>query len=79
MENASRYKVGNIDSMRFILDVAKKNRCVVEDGFYLCNVLKYLIRYNDKNGMRDLLKAKDYLDRLISFYSDSDEGENGEK
>lgn len=29
------------------------------------NVVKYVTRYKRKNGMEDLLKAKDYLDRLI--------------
>lgn len=65
--------INNENAMRVILDIAKKNRCGVEDGFYLCNVLKYLIRYNDKNGIYDLLKAKDYLEMLICFLSNSDE------
>ena len=34
-------------------------------GFHEGNVIKYVTRYKDKNGLEDLLKAKWYLDRLI--------------
>ena len=34
-------------------------------GFCKGNVLKYLLRYKDKNGIEDLEKAKIYLDWLI--------------
>jgi len=34
-------------------------------GFLRFNVLKYLCRYRDKNGLEDLLKAKQYLEKLI--------------
>lgn len=73
MENKNRYMINNENAMRVILDIAKKNHCGVEDGFYLCNTLKYLIRYSDKNRIDDLLKAKDYLEMLICFLSNSDE------
>ncbi|MCH5463215.1 DUF3310 domain-containing protein [Lactobacillus sp. LC28-10] len=36
-------------------------------GFYKGNVIKYLTRYQDKNGIEDLEKAETYLDRLIVF------------
>lgn len=29
------------------------------------NIIKYIVRYKLKNGIEDLNKAKDYLDRLI--------------
>ena len=29
------------------------------------NIIKYIVRYKNKNGIKDLYKAKDYLDRLI--------------
>ena len=34
-------------------------------GFYLGNVYKYLMRYDSKNGIEDLMKAKHYLEKLI--------------
>lgn len=73
MENKNRYMINGENAMRVIIDIAKKNNCKVEDGFYLCNTLKYLIRYNDKNGIDDLLKAKDYLEMLICYLSNADE------
>lgn len=38
-------------------------------GFYKGNVIKYLTRYQDKNGVEDLQKAMMYLTQLISFES----------
>jgi hypothetical protein len=29
------------------------------------NVIKYVTRYKDKNGIQDLYKAKQYLEKLI--------------
>lgn len=34
-------------------------------GFLAGNVVKYLTRYKDKNGVADLEKARHYLDKLI--------------
>lgn len=31
------------------------------------NVIKYICRWNDKNGIEDLKKAKWYLDHLINY------------
>lgn len=33
-------------------------------GFMIGNIIKYITRYQDKNGMEDLNKAKEYLHRL---------------
>ena len=30
------------------------------------NVIKYLLRYTKKNGVQDLLKAKQYIDFIIN-------------
>ena len=30
------------------------------------NVIKYVMRFRDKNGLEDLLKARQYLDMLIA-------------
>lgn len=34
-------------------------------GYLEGNVIKYVSRYRDKNGIEDLNKAKHYLDKLI--------------
>lgn len=36
-----------------------------EIGFVEGNIIKYVVRYKKKNGLEDLLKAKEYLNRLI--------------
>ncbi len=36
------------------------------------NIIKYVIRHEDKNGVQDLLKAKHYIDLLINLkYNES--------
>lgn len=37
-------------------------------GFLEGNIVKYVTRYKGKNGKADLLKAREYLDKLISEY-----------
>lgn len=39
-------------------------------GFYLGNIMKYLTRYREKNGVEDLHKAKTYLEELINLEGD---------
>lgn len=41
-------------------------------GFLKGNILKYVTRYEDKGGMDDLLKANEYLRRLIAFEDGGD-------
>lgn len=36
-------------------------------GFIEGNVIKYVCRYKNKNGVEDLLKARHYLDILIDL------------
>lgn len=35
--------------------------------FYQGNIIKYVSRYKNKNGLEDLKKAKWYLDRLVKI------------
>lgn len=35
------------------------------EAFLLGNVIKYLWRYKQKNGLQDLLKAQEYLSQII--------------
>ena len=41
-------------------------------GFHAGNVVKYLARYKHKDGVRDLLKANWYLQRLIELETQGD-------
>ena len=40
------------------------------------NVIKYVFRYKNKNGLEDLEKAKEYIDRMIENLLDEEELEN---
>lgn len=35
-------------------------------GFYVGNIIKYVLRHREKNGVEDLKKARVYLDKLIA-------------
>ena len=67
----AHYHQGGIDVIGFGLQNYPKEQM---RGFYRVNILKYIHRYDIKNGMADLIKAKDYLDRLMKL-----EGEENEK
>lgn len=68
------YKINGVDTIKTIVGIVKNNKLETEEGLYLFNVLKYLIRFNNKDGMKDLVKARDYLDRLMEVY-----GKEGKK
>ncbi len=64
--NPSHYKQGGIECVEAI-------KAALGEGFpdYLRgNVMKYLWRYDKKNGVEDLKKARWYLDRLINEVSE---------
>ena len=44
-----------------VIDFCQKNKLDFMQG----NVIKYVTRYKGKNGKEDLLKAKEYIDRII--------------
>ena len=43
-------------------------------GFLEGNVVKYVTRYKDKNGVEDLKKAQHYLQKLIEINSQTKKG-----
>jgi len=40
-------------------------------GYCEANILKYITRYKDKNGLQDLMKAKHYIEILIGSFEKS--------
>ena len=44
-----------------VIDFCQKNNLDFMQG----NVIKYATRYKEKNGKEDLLKAREYIDRII--------------
>ena len=39
---------------------------------YWCNIVKYILRFQRKNGVEDLKKAKYYLEKLIDEETDNE-------
>lgn len=62
--NPSHYKQGNIEVIDFILDQ--------KFSYLEGNIIKYISRYKNKNGIEDLLKASWYLEELIEELYDAD-------
>lgn len=63
------YKSNN-DVIQFCLDN--------DMGFVEGNVLKYVRRWKEKNGIEDLEKAKEYLTRLIQYENNREKKSNQE-
>lgn len=59
------YHKGGMDLFEFLELKWTKEQL---EAFHAGNVLKYVLRYNDKNGLEDLQKAKVYLDKLIQLH-----------
>ena len=58
--NPTHYSKLAIQPIEFIT----KNKLAYNEG----NVIKYICRYKEKNGVEDLKKAKQYIDFLIDEY-----------
>jgi len=63
--NPSHYKQGNIEVIDFILD----QKFSYMEG----NVVKYLSRYKNKNGLEDVKKARWYIDKIIRELENEDD------
>jgi hypothetical protein len=42
--------------------------------FFEGNIVKYVTRWKHKNGLEDLRKAKEYLDKLIDLHENNSSG-----
>ena len=47
------------------------------EGFLRGNVIKYIARYKDKDGIKDILKAKHYLEKLLECLETRKQDEQG--
>jgi hypothetical protein len=69
--NPSHYKKGSIECIEAI-KAATVGKSGIE-AVCTANVIKYVWRYEDKNGVEDLRKARWYLDRLIKEVAKNDQ------
>lgn len=73
--NPDYYNINGVDTIKTIIGIVDNNHLETEESIYLFNTLKYLVRFNNKGGYHDLVKAKDYLERLMEVYEKEDEKE----
>lgn len=66
--NPEHYTINGKETIKTVIDIVNNNHLKTEESIYLFNTLKYLVRFNNKNGLEDLVKAKDYLERLMGVY-----------
>jgi len=65
VNHPSHYTQGNIEC----LDAIEASMTPIEfRGAMKANIIKYLWRYEHKNGLEDLKKARFYLERMIASY-----------
>lgn len=65
----NHYHAGGVDVVTFMKGKTSPNG---EKGFYQINVIKYVSRYNLKNGLEDLKKAQWNLNELIKMEETND-------
>lgn len=63
--NPSHYKQGKVECID-ALESATVNKTGLE-AVCTANVIKYLWRYETKNGLEDVLKAQWYINKLIEY------------
>ena len=63
-KNPAHYKHGKYDLITHLADIFTEEEL---RGFLKGNIFKYVDRYQDKNGIEDLEKAREYTHRLEEF------------
>ena len=66
--NPDHYGNSGID----VIDFCQANNLDFMQG----NVIKYVFRHKNKNGLEDLEKAKEYIDRMIENLLDEEESDD---
>lgn len=59
------YTSGDIETIDVIDNICGSMELSAYEGYLLGNIIKYLSRYENKNGLEDLKKARWYLNELI--------------
>ncbi|WP_010247841.1 DUF3310 domain-containing protein [Peptoniphilus rhinitidis] len=73
--NPDYYRINGQDTLDTIVSIVENNNLSIKESILLFNTLKYLVRFNNKGGYHDLVKAKDYLERMMEVYEKEDEKE----
>lgn len=68
--NHPSHYLGKIEVIDYIDDKLSAQQF---EGYLLGNVIKYLSRYQKKNGLEDLKKGQWYLNKLIAVKENNEE------
>ena len=68
VNHPTHYNQGNVECID-AMAAATVNKCGIE-AICVSNVIKYLFRYETKNGLEDVKKAQFYLNRLVEELED---------
>lgn len=69
--NPSHYKQGKFETIDVILDITQ--HLDGDEGYLVGNIIKYLSRYNKKNGQEDIEKARWYARKLSQLLKEKEE------
>ena len=72
VSHPKHYTQGGIECID-ALKAATVGKCGIE-AVCVANVIKYLWRYEEKNGIEDIRKAKFYIERLLKELEESQQG-----
>lgn len=62
VEHPKHYNTGSKE----VIDIMQEGMTPDQfEGFLVGNIIKYVMRYPNKNGVEDILKAKWYLNKLL--------------
>ena len=61
------YNTTNYECWDVFKEIAEQNNMGPAESALFFNVLKYVWRYKSKDGVKDLEKAKNYIDELIKI------------
>ena len=64
VEHPDHYNQGKVEVWDYVWDH--------QLDFFEGNIVKYVSRWKHKNGLQDLKKAKEYLDKLITLAEKED-------
>lgn len=65
---SERYNRGNIECIDIIREMVSDKSG--EEAFCVGNITKYLYRYKSKGGLKDVIKARNYLNQMIKGMGD---------
>lgn len=65
---SERYNRGNIECIDIIREMVSDKSG--EEAFCVGNITKYLYRYKSKGGLKDVIKARNYLNQMIKGMED---------